>query len=87
MADYFVDNSVVGGGDNGTDWDTNAWNTGANRGTKKALEFNGFTPGDKTWIRRTTVYDEAIAAQNADISPTDDGTAAAPLEFIGWPRA
>lgn len=87
MADFFVDNSVVGGADDGTDWDTNAWNTGGNRGTKTALEFGGFTPGDKTWIRRTTVYDEAIAAQNADIAPTDDGTAAAPLEFIGWPRA
>lgn len=87
MADFFVDNSVVGGGDDGTDWDTNAFNTGGNRGTKTALESGGYTPGDKIWIRRTTVYDEAIAAQNADIAPTDDGTAAAPLEFIGWPRA
>lgn len=87
MADFFVDDSVVGGGDDGTDWDTNAFNTGGNRGTKTALESAGYAPGDKIWIRRTTVYDEAIAAQNADIAPTDDGTAAAPLEFIGWPRA
>ncbi|HEB35877.1 MAG TPA: hypothetical protein ENI18_08560, partial [Candidatus Aminicenantes bacterium] len=87
MANFFVDNTVSGGLDDGTDWDTNAFNTGGNRGTKTALESGGYTPGDKIWIRRTTVYDEAIAAQNADIAPTDDGTAAAPLEFIGWPRA
>lgn len=87
MPNFFVDDSVVGGGDDGTDWDTNAFNTGGNRGIKTALESAGYAPGDKIWIRRTTVYDEAIAAQNADIAPTDDGTAAAPLEFIGWPRA
>ena len=86
MADFFVDDSVVGGLDDGTDWDTNAFNTGGNRGIKTALESAGYTPGDKAWTRRTTVYDEAIAAQNADILPGDDGTAAAPLEFIGWPR-
>ena len=87
MADFFVDDSVVGGLDDGTDWDTNAFNTGGNRGIKTALESAGYAPGDKIWIRRTTVYDEAIAAQNANINVGDDGTPAAPLEFIGWPRA
>ncbi len=86
MADFFIDDSVVGGGDDGTSWNINAFNTGGNRGIKTALESAGYTPGDKAWTRRTTVYDEAIAAQNADITPNDDGTAAAPLEFIGWPR-
>ncbi len=86
MADFFVDDSVVGGLDDGTDWDTNAFNTVGGLSIKTALESAGYTPGDKTWIRRTTIYDEAIAAQNADIAPNDDGTAAAPIEFIGWPR-
>ncbi len=86
MADFFVDDTVVGGLDDGTSWDINAFNTAGGLAIKTALESAGYVPGDKPWVRRTTIYDEAIAAQNADITPNDDGTAAAPIEFIGWPR-
>lgn len=86
MADRFVDSSVVGGGDDGTDWDTNAWNTGGDEGLKTALESGALT-GNIVWVRRIEVYDEGVVGNNSDIAPTDDGTAAAPIEFIGWPRA
>ena len=89
MADYFVDDSVVGGGDDGTDWDTNAFNTGGNYGLVTAMESTGYTTAnnEKIWIRRTSDYLEAVAGLNSDITIADDGTALYPLRFIGWPRA
>ncbi len=59
------------------------------RGTsaiKTGLETN-WAAEIKVYYRRTSEYDEGVVGLNADIAPTDDGTAALPCYHIGWPRA
>ena len=85
MANFFVDTGLAVDGDGTTtDLAANPGETGAWNSIETAMEYNGFTPGDKTWIKRDSSYTCAGAA--AHILPADDGTPAAPLYFIGWPR-
>ncbi|KKL97819.1 hypothetical protein LCGC14_1830600 [marine sediment metagenome] len=79
MTNRYVDTNVGGGANNGSSTD-DAWQS-----IETAMEWNGFAPGDKTWIKRDSLYTCAGDAQ--DIAPADDGTAKEPLYFIGWPRA
>lgn len=75
MANYFVDSTTGDDGDNGTTMDL-AWAT-LSHAASQAL-----SPGDRIWIRR--VHSETVAAV---INITTDGTAASPIQYIGWPRA
>ncbi len=79
MANWYVDTVLANGAGDGTTTDL-AWNS-----IETAMEYAGFTPGDKTWIKRDSSY--LCAGDAQDITPGDDGTVAAPLFFIGWPRA
>jgi hypothetical protein len=85
MTDFFADRSVVGGANDGSSWNVNAWNTAD--ATKNAIEKSTYTNGDKAWIRRTTNWDIADGGTAADISPTDDGGIDGLIYIIGWPRA
>jgi len=91
-ANYYVDTNCGDNGD-GT-WDSSgdgcddnggatdgAWNNLAD-----TMELATFTAGDKIWIRRTSGFDQDVAA-HGDIDFADDGTAAAPIYWIGYPRA
>jgi hypothetical protein len=85
MANRFVDPENGNNANNGTTTDL-AWQT-----VKHAKESGGVTAADKTWWRRAHSDDDErtieIPAGPADITPNYDGTAAAPLYFIGAPRA
>lgn len=79
----YVDTALGSGGNDGS---TPA---DALRGTsaiKTGLETN-WAAEIKVWYRRTSEYDEGVVGLNADIAPTDDGTAILPCYHIGWPRA
>jgi len=76
--------TALGSGGNDGSTPADAW-----RGTsaiKTGLETN-HAAETKVWYRRTSEYDEGVVGLNADIAPTDDGTAALPAYHIGWPRA
>ncbi len=80
--EYWVDTALGSGDDDGTS------PANSKRGVvaiKTGFEVD-HDAGVACIVRRTSAYDEAIAAQDADISPTADGTAALPVVFIGWPR-
>ena len=75
MANYFVDSTTGDDGDNGTTMDL-AWAT-----VKHALEAGGLSAGDIVWVRR--IHSET---PTSDIAAAYDGTAASPIQVIGWPR-
>jgi len=78
MTDYFVDDTVVGGLDDGTDWDTNAFQL-----MSTGFESSGYaSAGDKVWFRRT-----CQETPGANISIAEQPPASDPLLWIGWPRA
>lgn len=77
MANYFVDSTTGDNGDNGTTMDL-AWAT-----FEHACESGGLSAGDIVWIRR--LHSE-IPGTDIEV-PSYDGTALAPIEFVGWPRA
>jgi hypothetical protein len=76
MANYFIDSTTGDDGDDGTTMDL-AWAT-----LEHALGTAAITAGDKLWIRR--LHGETPSAV---IQVQYDGTATAPIEVIGWPRA
>lgn len=78
---WFVDMTLATGANDGTSTD-DAWQS-----IKTGYEYAGYTAGDKCWIRRVSVWDEAVEATGASIVPGDDGTISAPIYMIGWPRA
>ena len=78
--DYFLDLShdQAGGGD-GTTMETDG---GADDAFKTFAEaYASVGAGDTCWIRRIT-----NVTHDASIEPSEDGTAAAPAIWIGWPR-
>ncbi len=79
MANWYVDTILSSVANDGTSTD-DAWDS-----IETAMEYNGFAPGDKIWIKRDSSYLCAGASQ--DIAPDDDGTSKDPIFFIGWPRA
>lgn len=79
--DWFVDMNLATGANDGTSTD-DAWQS-----IKTGIEYGSLAPGDKVWIKRDSVWDEAIEGTNANISPVVDGDANNFIEFIGWPRA
>lgn len=91
--DYYVDTACGDNGDgtwdssgDGCDDDGGATD-GAFNDLRDVLQLNTFTAGDKIWIRRTSSHDEGVENDNADIAMTEDGTAASPIYYIGYPRA
>lgn len=75
MADYFVDSTTGSDLNNGTTMDL-AWAT-----IQYALQSGGLTAGDIIWVRK--LHSETPVA---DIAPIYEGTPAAPIQIIGWPR-
>jgi len=79
MADthWYAEEGLGSGGDDGT---TPA---DAFRTVKQLIEYNAFNAANvnKGWIRRSLTSTMA-----AVWNPADDGTAALPIQFIGWPR-
>jgi hypothetical protein len=75
MADKWVDPAATGA-NNGTS-PANAWTN-----LKTALEY-GHSAGDRIWVRRT--LNQGVTSSR--IIPAGTGTAASPIEVIGWPRS
>ena len=83
MANYFVSWDDGDDTDDGTTMDDGPGSgTGAWKTVEHALEAGGLSAGDIVWVRRTS-----HELPTSDIAPIYDGTAVAPMQVIGWPRA
>ena len=92
-ANLYVDTACGDNGDgtwdsSGDGCDDNGGGTdGAFNSLYTTMELATFTAGDKIWVRRTSSHDEGVAGLNSNIDMSDDGTAAAWIHFIGYPKA